>query len=122
MANEITVTCSLSASKGGATVSSGTATASITMTGIDMAQFTQTITDVEAAIEIPAGLATIGFLMVKNLSATDWVEIYYTTATVTDAMKIPAGGANIMSPVKTTVFGKCDSAKTALIEITAVEV
>lgn len=80
MANEIAVTLSLSASKGGASVNSvgstSPASATLDMTGTDMLSGTQIVTTTTAALNI--GSVTAPYtVMLKNLSSapTEYIRV-----------------------------------------------
>lgn len=74
MANEITISGSISGTKPGAVESLSVSGLTITMTGTDYVKKTQTIgTSSEALGLIDAG--TIGLCLIKNLDTTNYVEV-----------------------------------------------
>lgn len=76
MANEITYAVSFSASKGGAAINSGTLSDTIDMTGVDMGTVTQAIGTSNEALDVPVDVTGDVHLLVKNLDATNYVEIF----------------------------------------------
>ena len=76
MANEITVSAKLSITKDGSTVT-GDTSKSITLTGSGKYANTQNIGTSVEQISFPADLVTegIGYVWLKNLDATNYVEI-----------------------------------------------
>lgn len=87
MANEITYAVSMSVSSGGAAINSGTLSDTIDMLGVDMGTVTQSIGTSNEALDVPAdvgvGNDSLGspvtgavHLIVKNLDATNYVEIF----------------------------------------------
>jgi hypothetical protein len=80
MANEATITVSVSASKGGQSVNSvgSTGAAAVTwdMAGADMATVPQVIgSGSDEALAIPADLTPVGAILIKNLDAAISVDI-----------------------------------------------
>lgn len=72
MANEISYSVSLTASKGGASINSGTLSDTVDMSGTDVGTETSNATTTAALIAAPVSLtwATKVRMVVKNLSAT----------------------------------------------------
>ena len=110
MANELTISISASASKGGASASFPAVSKSIDMTGNDMAYGTQAVGLSEEALAIPGDIATIGCIAVKNLDATNFVWIYQLTGATTGRCKLLQGAALLFTPQATTIFGLADTA------------
>ncbi len=81
MADEITVTVSLSFTKGGKTSSMSSTAQTYDMAGVDYAQGTQSIATAETQITLPADIGTAGWCFFKNTDTTDFVEIRPGTGT-----------------------------------------
>ena len=89
MANEITISGSLSGTKPGAVENFSVSGLTVTMTGTDYVKLTQTVgTSEEALVMLDAG--TPGFCVIKNLDATNYVEVRQGTG-VADLIRINAG-------------------------------
>lgn len=74
MANEISVSVSLSASKhGAANAAAGSLT--LTMAGDQMINNVQIITNVAAEAVVLGDVGSIGYVFLKNLDSTNYVEI-----------------------------------------------
>lgn len=120
MANEINAACSLTASKGGVTVTaSGTKTA-------DMAG-DQMITNIQAvgtsSEQVVLGdITTLGYLEIKNLDATNYVEIASDTAFgASDILsKLLPGDFMLVKSPTATLYAKANTAA-CNIAVTAVE-
>ena len=76
MANEITRVVSITVSKGGASISSGNISQTVDMAGADMAAVTQAIGTSNEALGVPADVTGDVHLVVKNLDADNYVEIF----------------------------------------------
>ena len=101
MANEVTVQCSIVASKSGAYVTSNTAGTSFqySMTGADMIGSTQTATNTYTAIDKGA-TGTIGWLWIRCLgvAGTDSVAVSIRGDTTADFV-INGGGPPALVPI-----------------------
>jgi len=93
MANEITYAVSIQVSKGGASISSGSISDTIDMTGVDMGTVTQSIGTSNEALDIPADVSGDVHLVVKNLDSTNYVEIFSDNASNHLMSKLNAGEA-----------------------------
>ena len=99
MANEITYTGSITASKGGVSLSSGPLSQALTMTGSNMVLETQTI-GTTAELISKGDIGTVGCLLVKNLDATNYIDIALDSGMTNkfaklmpgDFLLIPTGG------------------------------
>lgn len=76
MSAEINITTSLVVSKDGATISTGTLSKTIDMSGADMATFTQVVGTSNEIVGFPADVSGDVHVVVKNLNATNYVEIF----------------------------------------------
>lgn len=110
MANELTISVSASASKGGASAAFPVVSKQLDMTGDHMAFGTQAIGTSEEALDIPADVGTIGVVCVKNLDATNFVWVYQLTGASTGRMKLLPGSALLVAPEATTIYAKADTA------------
>ena len=114
MSFEITISGSLSASKGGVSISTSTITKRQDMAGADMALFTQVVGTDEEVLAIPADIAAIGQLLVANLDATNYCWLYFDTGAVAKRLKIEPGGFLIIQPEATTIYVKANAAPVSI--------
>lgn len=113
MANEITYAVSLSASKGGASISSGTLSDTVDMTGVDMETGTQSIgTTNEALAYNTTDITGDVHLVVKNLDATNYVEIFKDNGNSHVLSKLNAGEACSLRriPSASSLFARANTA------------
>lgn len=116
MADEIRVSCSLSASKGGASINTvGTsqgASFSFDMTGTDMGSGTQAIGfAADEQLVLPADVGTIKYLFLYNLDATNYVELSYATGGgFVSRVQIDAGCPVLLRPTSATIYLKANTA------------
>lgn len=97
MASEVTVSASLTASKSGASIASGTVSKTLDMTGADMEAITHECDTVFGAIGIIGEIGTNGYMMVKNLDAANAVEVSFDAGS-TSHLTIPAGAPALFKP------------------------
>ena len=97
MANEITLSASLSFSKDGKSASLSLPPTRFTMTGGDYVEGTLSASSSEVALALP-GTNTEGFLIIKNLSDD------------TDILVGPTGAQNVVVPFGGCAMFKCGSA------------
>ena len=91
MANEISITATLSVSKGGTTVTNATSTDSIDMTGTNMLTLVQNIgTSYEALTLTDIDTAAKYFVMLRNKDATNYVEVSFDAGS-TFSLRMDAG-------------------------------
>jgi hypothetical protein len=109
MANEITQSINLSASKGGATVSISTSKR-INMTGDDMLQGTQVIGTSAETLALGEISGAPGNLAIKNLDATNFVEIGGDSGLTVFKIKIAPGEACIFQPTSATLYAQANTA------------
>lgn len=93
MANEITRVVSIIVSKGGASISSGTISQTIDMTGVDMATITQAVGTTNEALGVPADVSGDVDVVVKNLDSANYVEIFKDSGNAHLLSKLFAGQA-----------------------------
>lgn len=94
MANETTYSISFAASKGGASISTGTLSDTIDMSGTDMETGTQSVgTSNEALAYNATDITGDVHLVVKNLDSTNYVEIFKDSGNSHLLSKLNAGEA-----------------------------
>lgn len=91
MANELTISGSLSFSKSGVTCSQSYTGKLVTVTGTKYTQIVQSIATTEEAVDI-GDIGTVGFMIIENLDATNFVSLRPGTGTA-NLIKIPASKA-----------------------------
>lgn len=105
MANEISVSVSLSASKGGATLSlQGTKT--LDMAGEDMIQCTQIVTTSAEALAFGDITGVPAYLGIKNLDDTNAINISLVSDGTTPFAILKAGQVMVLPPGASTIYGK----------------
>jgi hypothetical protein len=109
MANEIGVSASIAASKGGATISaSGTDTAD--MSGDQMIANVQSVGTSAEALQL-GDVSTIGYLFLKNMDATNYVEVALDSAVSTQIFaKLLAGDVTLVKAATATLYAKANTA------------
>ena len=107
MANEIAISVSISFSKGGATVSRLEAI-QVTVTGDAFSHEVQEVGTAEEELAQGADLGTPGYMFIKNLDATNYVEVGSTTG-VYD-IKLKAGEIALYRHNSATVYAKANTA------------
>jgi len=115
MANEITITGSITASKGGASVSSGSISKTFDMTGDAFSAIVQTIlsaawaNDAGHTITIPAAIGTPGTMVMKNLDSTNFVQVALDSAGSHIFAKILAGQCMVLPCGASAYYAKADT-------------
>jgi hypothetical protein len=119
MANEISISASLTASKGGASVS-GSGSASLDMAGTEMAAIVQSMSTTGVVLNV-GGCDTIQAILIKNLDAAISVTIGLTNGNppTNVVSTIPAGKVVLLTNVG-TLYGASASG-TPDIFVVAVE-
>ena len=125
MANEITMTVGLAASKNGALVNPGTMTKSLTMSGTDMLQGTTPSLAATATAFTWGGITGIpAAVMIKNLDATNYAEIAGavdgTPALTGFKIKIGPGVTILVQLSSATLYHQSNTADVSLL-VAAVE-
>lgn len=111
MSAEITCTVSFSASKGGAAINSGTLSKTIDMSGTDLGTVTQSIGTSNEALDVPADVSGDVHLTVKNLDATNFVEIFKDSGNSHLLSKLYPGEACSLRRVPAaSLYGRADTA------------
>ena len=109
MANETTLTVGLANTRSGVTVS-GSVSLSITQSGTNNLANIQNIGTTTEAL-VFGDVTTIGYLMVKNLDATNYVELDLNTPVAGTAFaKLLPGEGCVIPTRQTTIYGKANTA------------
>ena len=124
MANEITQTVGLAASKGGSVINPGTMTKLLTMTGDDMTQYTVTSATATATAFTWGSITGAPVaVMIKNLDATNYVEIAGTvdgTPALTGfKIKILAGVTILVGLSSATLYHQANGGACNLLVVAA---
>lgn len=119
MANEITESAGLQASKNGAMVSRSYS-AQLSMTGTHMTQDVQTIATTATALTFGGISGAPSKVMIKNLDAVNYVEIAADSGITQFVQKLMPGDFILLSPESGTIYGKAHTASVD-IEKTAIE-
>lgn len=113
MAREITATASLSASKGGASVNNS-ASHVADMAGDQMIGTVQIVGTSAEALNV-GDVSTIGYVFLKNMDATNFVEVALDSSVSTQKFaKILAGGVALFPALTATMYVKADTASVNL--------
>jgi hypothetical protein len=121
MANEISISAALTASKNGVTVSSGSQAINVTMTGSDMIAQTQNIGTAAELIN-KGDVTTIGCLFIKNLDPTNYVELALEVGMTNKVARLDPGGIALYKPVSgTTIYARANTAACDCLVVIAEE-
>lgn len=112
MANEIQLAASLQVSKNGATAS-GTYSGTITMAGNNLISNVQEIGTSNEAIQLGDVTATGMCVMLKNLDATNYVEIFSDSGNTNLISKLAAGMPCILWP-NAVIYARANTAGISL--------
>jgi len=111
MSNELSVYAGLIFNKNGASVIANESV-SVSITGSNMVKDTQEIGTTEETLELPSDMSSAGFLLIKNLDDTNYVDIGVTTGVYT--VRIKAGEIALFRPTSTTIYAKADTAAVSI--------
>jgi len=120
MANEITQNITLQVTKNGATASFP-ASKRVTMTGDDFTNQTQVIGTSAELVDFGDITGAPGNLAIKNLDATNYVEIGGDSGLTVFKLKINAGESCLITPTSATLYAKANTADVRIL-ILAIEV
>ncbi len=109
MANEISKSIRLTASKTGATVSYQS-TVSETMTGDDMISSVQSIATTAETVNFGEITGAPSLVIIKNLDATNFVEFGGDSGLTVFKLKLLAGQDMLIRPQSATLYAKADTA------------
>lgn len=113
MANEISVTCTLSFTKGSTSDAMELPLKQITMTGDDFVHKTQLIGITEEAINLGTDIGTNGWFMAINRDPTNFIKIRAGTG-VTDTAKLLPGEPCLFRLAATAPYAIADTASCQL--------
>lgn len=120
MANETSVSASISVTKSGASVSAS-ASKTLNMSGNELVVSTQTIGYAAAEALNFADVSTIGFLYVKNLDENNFVQLGLDAEVSAKIFaKILAGEFCLIPMPTATIYAKADTAD-VLVQVVAAE-
>src|SRR5687768_2756767 len=114
MANEISATVSLSASKNGAAIASGQLSAVDDMAGDQMITNVQIVGTAAEALNL-GDVSTIGYTVLKNMDSTNYVEISLISDGTTPFAKLLAGDIALIPMSTATVYAKANTAPINLL-------
>lgn len=114
MANEIVLSVSLRATKGGASVSASVSD-SITMSGDDMEQGTQVIGTSAEAVTWGEITGAPKYVLLKNLDATNFVTVGFTNPPT--EMKLLAGESLLVPPTSANLYAIADTAACRVLKV-----
>lgn len=106
----------MAVSKGGATISTGTQSKTIDMSGADMAAFTQVIGTSNEAIGFPGDISGDVHVVIKNLDATNYVEIFKDSGNTDVLSKLNAGEFCHLTrvPSTTSLYARANTASVSV--------
>lgn len=113
MANEISASASLSAGKNGVALSNSFSR-SADMSGDEMIANIQNVGTTAEAVVL-GDISTIGFLLIKNLDDTNFVEIDAANTFDKFPQKLLAGDFVLLKPQTTTIYAKANTAACNLL-------
>jgi hypothetical protein len=116
MANEITASATLVASKNGATVSASTS-CRVDMTGDDLTQNTQVIGTSSEAIDFGEISGAPAYVLFKNLDSTNFVTVGFTDPPT--EIDILAGQSALFPPATGTIYAIADTAAVRVLVVAA---
>lgn len=120
MANEITITSSLRVSKNGMTFAPASATFQATQTGESFTVDLYTVTTAAAQVTITGSLG--GWLMVKNLDATNFIDFGpWVSATLHKLIRIGPSQAFVFRSTPSISYGAQADTASCNIQIAAIE-
>lgn len=109
MANEISVSCSLSASKNGAAIASGQLTDTNDMSGDQMITNVQAIGTAAEAVVL-GDVSTISYTVFKNMDATNYVDLSLNADASAPFAKLRAGEIALVPLATATIYAKANTA------------
>lgn len=115
MANEITVTSSIIASKNGATMQAAF-NKTLDMAGDQMINNVQ-IVGTTAETLVVGDVTTIGYTILKNLDATNYVEIDSVAGMTSFPQKLLPGEFCVLKPQTANIYAKANTASVNLLVV-----
>jgi len=110
MANELKVTSRIQYTPtvtGMQSVDTGSIEFYVTMAGSDYVSLTQEIGTTEEALDIPTDIGTAGYILIKNLDSTNFVEVGLTASYT---IKLKAGEVALFRADSNSLYAKADTA------------
>jgi hypothetical protein len=120
MANEISVTANLSASKGGASITPGSKSKTITMAGTNMISSTQSIGTTSELVIFGDITGAPEYVFITNLDTENYVEIGGDSGLTVWNLKLKPGYPTLIPLSSATLYAKANTA-TCQILVSAVE-
>lgn len=122
MANEITVNVTLTATKGGASVTSGSKSKQLDMTGSDLYHATQNIGTSDEAVSFGDITGAPKKVSITNLDSTNYVELSLSTGGgfAADVFETLVAGDTYTGSPGATIYAKANTAS-VLIDVVAAE-
>ena len=117
-AGTVSISIGFNATKDGVTVA-GSGSLSLTMAGTEMIGNTQTIGTSSEALTL-GDVSTIGYVLVKNLDATNYVEVSLDNSQTQILAKLLAGEFALLKPNTATLYAKANTSSVSLF-VAAVE-
>lgn len=108
MANEINISTSISATKNGVTLSNNSSK-TLDMAGDQMISNVQ-IVGITYEAALLGDVVTIGYVFIKNMDTTNFIEVDSATAMNAFPQKLKAGEFCILKPETATIYLKADTA------------
>lgn len=108
MANEISLSLSLTAQKNAAVVT-GTYSGTMTMAGDQFIGNVQIVGTSNEALVL-GDVSTMGWIMVKNLDATNYVEVFLDSGNTQLVAKLLAGEPCLFKPGAVSVYARANTA------------
>ncbi len=116
MANEVTFSVSLKATKGGASVNQSSNMIA-SMSGIDMTQATQNIGTSSELVDFGDITGAPQLVMIKNLDSINFVELGGDSGLTVFKIKIPAGQSCLFAPSSDTLYAKANAASVSILTV-----
>jgi len=110
MADELTITTQLVFEKGNTKVRRGSKDVTIDVTGTDMIHATQAVGNASAENVAKGEITTPGYMWVKNLDGTNFVQIGYDDSGFKPTVKLLAGEEALFRCAQTTPQAQADTA------------
>jgi len=107
MANEVTVTATLTVDNGNVQMDKSI-TKSVTMTGNVVQNGVQEIGTSDEQLTVVADVGTYGYILLRNLDSTNYIEVGAITAQYT--AKLSAGEIALFRPAANAIYAKANTA------------
>lgn len=115
MANEISITVGMACTKDELVIKESTTTVRRDMAGTHAASIVQDIGTTYEALDIPAELATLGYCYLKNVDATNYIEIGRDVgAAFYGVIRLKPGDIALVRFSAATMYGRANTATAKL--------